>query len=174
MMPQLIAAHEVAKARFGRLDESRARLEAIRKQMDQLGKLGDLVTAEDVIKAGGHLVAAGLSPMALARLMSDMPEDGPQLAGWIGRHEAEVTRREALLQPALANSRFEMGTSALRVLMAHHFAPPGALGIEAAESRAAQRGAKGALPPTTSLVPQQTLIEPSSPAPASSMADEQR
>lgn len=155
MIPQLIAQHEALKAQYGKLAERRRLLDSVRTQFDSLRKLGDLVEPEDVIKAGGHLVAAGMSPRALATLMSDMPDSGPALVGWLGKHEVMAAQREEMLQPVLDSTRHQMGVAALRALVAHHLAPRGMLG----QGQLQQSPGPGA-----SLLPAQTLVEPTTSA----------
>lgn len=112
-------AHETASAQFGKLSQAGAMLDQARVQLTSLTRLGDMVMPEDVIKAAGRLVAAGLSPLAMAKLLSDMPSDGPQLQSWLGEHVAQITQREQQLAPVLAAARHDLGVSAMRSLMGH-------------------------------------------------------
>ena len=47
--------HSANKAQFEKIASSKQTLERVRAQLDQLAKLGDNVTTEDVIKAGAGL-----------------------------------------------------------------------------------------------------------------------
>lgn len=119
MMAGLEKDHHLAAARYQKLAQARKLLDSVREQMDELAKMGDVVTTEDVVKAAGKLVAEGLTPVAMASLLADMPADGPALAGWVAKHDQEVNQREAQLAPVLKLARHEMGTAALRTIAAH-------------------------------------------------------
>lgn len=118
MLGRRIEELRQTQAKFDKLQGAKKLLDAARGVLGKLADLGDLVTAGDVVKAGGELAAAGLSPMALAKLMSDMPESGPELAGWLARHEEQLGQREAELEPVLGAVQHQMGVSALQVLAA--------------------------------------------------------
>jgi len=87
--------HSANKAQFEKVDSSRQTLLKVRAELDKLQKLGDSVTTEDVIKAGGGLVAAGLTPKAVAGLMATLPPGGGEaLAGWVQQHEQMLDQQE--------------------------------------------------------------------------------
>lgn len=119
---ELHAEFERAHAVFGKLAEARSTLDKAREGLTSLRKLGDLVTQDDVIKEAGKLVAHGLSPMAMAKMLSDMPEKGEELQAWLVQHAAGLAQREAQLEPVLAGARHEMGVTALRALFGHEAA----------------------------------------------------
>lgn len=124
MLKPLLDAHSTAKVQFEKLAESRSLLDKVRVEMTSLDKLGDLVTEEDVIKGAGKLVAAGLSPLALAKLMSDLPDKGPAINSWLATHAATIAQREQQLDPVLEQARHQLGVSAMRVLAGHHLGGP--------------------------------------------------
>ena len=126
MFDQLAAAHDVAKAQFEKLAESRSMLDKARAELTSLSKLGDLVTQEDVIKGAGKLVAAGLSPMAVAKLLSDMPEKGTELNAWLTQHATGLAERETQLAPVLEAARHQLGVAAMKTLVGHHIGGAGA------------------------------------------------
>jgi len=123
-MKPLTDAHDTSKATFNKLAESRSLLDKVRVEMTTLSKLGYLVTEEDVIKGAGKLVAAGLSPMALAKLMSDLPDNGPGIGAWLSSHASAIATREAQLTPVLEAARHSLSVSAMRVLAGHHLGGP--------------------------------------------------
>src|ERR1700733_493095 len=122
MRSQLAAAHSAARAKFEKLAGARQMLDKARVELTKLAELGDLVTSEDVIKGAGKLVGEGLSPMAMAKMLSDMPEGGPQLSGWLGQQSQMLAAREAQLQPVLDSARHQMGVAAMRGLGGEHLA----------------------------------------------------
>lgn len=123
MIKPLTEAHAAAKAQFDKLAEARGLLDKARAELTDLGKLGDMVTSEDVIKGAGKLVAAGASPLALAKLLSDMPTEGPQLQAWLAQHSTALAQQEAQLQPVLEAARHQLGVTGMRVLTAHSLMP---------------------------------------------------
>ena len=123
---------QALSAKYDKLTSARSTLDKVRVEMDSLVKLGDSVTPEDVIKAAGGLVAAGLEPAAVASLLGDMPEGGQALQAWVAQHDQDVQQREAQLNQVHRAVRHQMGATAMRTLMmnAAHQAmqPPEALG----------------------------------------------
>lgn len=119
----LAEAHATAKAQFGKLAEARSMLDQAKTQLGDLTRLGDMITPEDVIKAAGRLVASGLSPMAMAKLLSDMPEKGDQLQAWLGQHVQDLAQREQQLDPVLEQMRHSLGVAAMRSLVGHSLLP---------------------------------------------------
>lgn len=124
MLDALQAQHEGAVAQHEQVRSIDRLLQDTRAQLDKLIQLGDLVTPEDVIKGAGHLAGKGASPMELAKLLSDMPQDGPGLSNWLGQHEKMVTQREAQMRAASNATRHAMGLNAMRLLVAHAMGAP--------------------------------------------------
>jgi hypothetical protein len=112
-------AHGQSRARFNKLTEADARLGAVRSALDSLVKLGDTVSQEDVVKAAGGLVGAGLSAPAIASMLADMPPDGEALQGWIAQQDQGVKQREAQLKAVTGMAQHQMGVEALRALIGH-------------------------------------------------------
>lgn len=124
MMDQLVAQHEQVKSQFAKLSQEHTQLQHVRLELDSLNKLGDMVSPEDVIKGAGNLVARGASPLEMAKLLSDLPEAGPQIQSWLQTHEQVLAQHEAALAPILAAGRHELATSAMRVLVGHALGVP--------------------------------------------------
>jgi len=119
--------HSANKAQFDKLDSSKQTLERVRVQLDQLAKLGDSVTTEDIVKAGGGLVAAGLTPKAVAGLMATLPPGGGQaLAGWVQQHEQMLEQQEQQNQQLHQLAAHQMGASAIHALASHAHEAQGA------------------------------------------------
>lgn len=130
-----MAAHSAKMAEAGKT------LDKVRSELGKLASMGDAVTAEDVIKAGGALVSHGLAPMAMASLLADMPEGGEALQGWVQQHLADVTQREQQLAQVQAQVRHQQTQAALHLLGRDH-----------AEASAAAQPAT-AVPPPNGLTP---------------------
>ena len=112
--------HSANKAQFEKIDSSRQTLLKVRAELDKLQKLGDSVTTEDVIKAGGGLVAAGLTPKAVAGLMATLPQGGGEaLAGWVQQHEQMLDQQEQQNQQMHQMAAHQMGVSAIHALASH-------------------------------------------------------
>ena len=112
--------HSANKAQFEKVDSSRQTLLKVRAELDKLQKLGDSVTTEDVIKAGGGLVAAGLTPKAVAGLMATLPQGGGEaLAGWVQQHEQMLDQQEQQNQQMHQLAAHQMGASAIHALASH-------------------------------------------------------
>lgn len=152
MFDQLAEAHSAVKAQFEKLAGARTMLDKARAELTSLTKLGDLVTQEDVIKGAGKLVAAGLSPMAVAKLLSDMPEKGAELTAWLTQHAAGLAAREQQLDPVLAQGRHALGVAAMKTLVGHHIQQTGPSPAPAASG-------------SNPLLPSSTLVEQPTAAP---------
>lgn len=140
MLDALQAQHEGAVAQHQQVRQIDQLLQDTREQLDKLIQLGDMVTPEDVIKGAGHLAGRGASPMELAKLLSDMPEDGPSLANWLSVHEQTVAAKEAAMRPAVTATRHAMGLSAMRLLVAHAMGAPQGAGPQATQIANAPAG----------------------------------
>ena len=109
--------YEQAKAQHTQLMQSAKRINAVRKELDSLGKLGDQVTVEDVVKGAGTLVGTGFSPMALAQMLSSMPTTGGQaLQAWVAQQDQQVQGMEAQMRQKLVDSAVHKGGSAMAAL----------------------------------------------------------
>lgn len=123
--------HQQQSAFFSKLQTAKETLGAVRKEMDALLALGDTVTPSDVVKMGGGLVAAGLTPKAVAGLLADMPQGGEALQAWVKGHDQDVTSREQQLEQVMQQTQHQMGTSALSILSAHGQAMQGQMSMGA-------------------------------------------
>ena len=111
--------HDRQTAQYDKLREASKQLSAVRGALDELVKLGDLVTSEDVVKGASRLVAAGMSASAVAGLLAEMPPDGAPLQGWLVQHDQVVRQNEAQVAMHTALARHALGTSALRMVAGH-------------------------------------------------------
>lgn len=119
-MKAIEQTHSQTKATYSKLTTADTTLGKVRSQLEDLASLGDMVTQDDVVKAAGSLVAHGLGPMAMAGMLVDMPPDGQALQGWVGQHLKGLEQREAQLEQAKTQVRYQLGQSALHLLTAHH------------------------------------------------------
>lgn len=128
--------HSANKQQFEKLDSSKQTLERVRAQIDQLAKLGDSVTTEDIIKAGGGLVAAGLTPKAVAGLMATLPQGGGEaLAGWVQQHEQVLEQQEQQNKQMHQLAAHQMGVSAIHALASHAHEAQGAQAPQASMAK---------------------------------------
>jgi hypothetical protein len=123
LMEHLEGNHAELKAKFDKLQAAGKLLSSVRSELDQLSALGDMVSADDVMKSSSKLVAAGMSAGAVAGLLADMPPDGPGLQEWVTLHDQGVKQREAQLEQVRANVQHELGVGAMKVLTAHALGP---------------------------------------------------
>lgn len=114
---------DMIRVQYNQLMTVRTMLDKVRLELGNLQKLGDMVTAEDVVRGAGELVSAGASPHDMAALLASMPEGGEALAQWIAGHEQMVTGKEQELEQPLAVMRHELGVAAFRVLAGEHLRP---------------------------------------------------
>ena len=112
--------HSGNKAQFEKVDSSRQTLLKVRAELDKLQKLGDSVTTEDVIKAGGGLVAAGLTPKAVDGLMATLPPGGGEaLAGWVQQHEQMLDQQEQQNQQMHQLAGHQLAASAVNSIASY-------------------------------------------------------
>lgn len=106
---------------YKRTGETLKKLDVIRKGLERLSDKQDMVTMDDIIDEAGKLVAHGIDPMALAGLLADAPQEGggAALGGWVASHAqtAMMGEQQAMIQHT--NARYQMGVSAVHMLMAH-------------------------------------------------------
>lgn len=113
-------------AQYQKLQQAGAMLGAVRQGLDSLMALADTVTPQDVVGEAGKLVALGLDPVQIAGMLADMPEEGDLLVEWIAQQDQGIHAREAQLAQMTQAVRHDLGVSAMRDLMAHHFQTTGA------------------------------------------------
>jgi hypothetical protein len=109
--------HVNMKALFDMTAEKMAHQGAIREALQGLASKGDMVSAEDVIKGAGDMVARGAySAQEMARVLADMPQSGQALAQWVkARLQQNIVMGQQLAQ-AHSLARHELGVSGLRYL----------------------------------------------------------
>ncbi len=135
--------HQQQSAFFEKLQTAKETLSAVRKEMDALLALGDTVSPSDVVKMGGGLVAAGLTPKAVAGLLADMPQGGEALQAWVKGHDQDVTAREQQLAQVMQQTQHQMGTSALSILSTHGKAMQGQMSMGAQPAALPSSGGDG-------------------------------
>lgn len=121
----LQSTHDNTAERFSRLKGARTMLDTVRRALEGLADLGDIVKPEDVVKTAGNLVSEGLGPLPLAKLLADMPEGGQSLQNWINSHLQNIDQREAQLAPVLEATRHAQAVQAMRLLMGYAAKIPG-------------------------------------------------
>jgi hypothetical protein len=115
------ARWEAAQAQHKQLLDQAQRVDASRRELDTLGKLGDSIEVEDVIKGAGTLVGSGFSPMALASMLSSMPTTGGQaLQAWVAQQEQRVSGIEQQMRQQLKDSSIHRGIAAMSMLHIQH------------------------------------------------------
>jgi len=119
-------AWDNADAQYKQLGESAKRMEAVRREMDALMKLGDTITVEEVIKGAGALVGAGFSPQVLAGMLAQMPTTGGQgLAAWVQQQDQQARQMEARLHQNMEAAAVHRGIAAMTSLHADHIRTQG-------------------------------------------------
>lgn len=124
LLEALQMAHNSATGMFGMTSKAVQHLTQRYQGLQELYKLGDGVTAEDVIQEAAKLVSSGSSPTEMAAALADMPQGGQALAGWVQQKLATTVQSMQKVQSAHAIARHEMGVSGLRLLAAHAGAGP--------------------------------------------------
>jgi len=118
-LAQAQATHATAVAQFDQAEAAMTMLAHVKAGLDQVRKLGDMVTPEDVIEEAGKLVGQGAPAGQIAALLSSMPQaGGVALQAWVSQQEAFVAQKEAELFPAHAVLGHRMAQSALGVMQA--------------------------------------------------------
>lgn len=107
------------QASYDKLRSGQAMLGKVRNGLDGLMKLGDTVSTEDVVKAAGNLVAAGLTPEGMATLLAEMPEKSEQLQEWIAQHDQDVNKRMADIDKMTDQYRHQLGVEGMQRLLAN-------------------------------------------------------
>ncbi len=115
------------QAKYDKLSKAKSSAEMVRNEMDQLLKLGDSVTADDVVEGLGKMVAGGLSPEPLIAMMAGgpngeapMPESGSGLASWLQQHEQKFAQFEQQIAQAHSTAAHDVGLAGVQGLVAHH------------------------------------------------------
>lgn len=146
MFSHFSSKHDNVQAQYEKLTKADQTLKSVRKIMDKLVGLGDMIEEDDVMDAASGLVAAGLTSAAVAGLLADAPQNPEGLQAWVQQHDEDVTKREAQLEQVLANARHQMAVAGIKSLAGH--------AADAAQEQQAQAAAQ---PP-----PEQTQSPPPS------------
>src|SRR5215467_14499866 len=120
-MDELMARHDYVKSQHDILTKARGMLDHMRREMDQLTRMGDTVQPTDVIAAAGRLVGHGVGARELATIMADMPTAGGQgLAAWLAAHDAGVTQQEGHVEMMLNLTGHALGQTSMQILAGIH------------------------------------------------------
>lgn len=106
------------EAQYGLLQEGEASVSRVQDALNELTKLGDMVSQEDVVRAAGELVASGLDTKAMAAMLAEMPPDGEALQAWLLAKDAQLKAISQQLNAALEAKRFDLGAAAMKQLVA--------------------------------------------------------
>ena len=111
--------HTVAAYRVGQ--RAQQVLDHVRRELDDLMDMGDVIRPEDVVGAAGRLVGKGIGAQQLAELLSSMPTMGGEgLASWVRMHDMTIRQAEGNLAMENNMTRHRMGVAALRSMGADH------------------------------------------------------
>jgi len=102
---------------YGKLQEARGKMDVIQNALAKLMSMGDMVKPEDVIKAAGRIVAAGVDAKGIAAMLADMPDKGELLAPWIAQHKEQIDQKEQQLDEVTHSVRHQLGVQSLQQLM---------------------------------------------------------
>ncbi len=120
LMQHFDSAQDAAAAQFGKVKEAQGKVQASRAAVDQLIKLGDTVSTEDVVKAAGGMVAAGIGAVDVATLLAGMPiQGGEALQAWVGQQAEQVAQMEAQVKVALRQAGYALGVASLKSVIGH-------------------------------------------------------
>jgi len=108
------------EASYNKLREAQGLLSKVKNGLDHLVTLGDTVTTDDIIQTAGKLIGGGITPEGMASLLAEMPDSNPeQLMMWIAQRDQDVTQRIKQTDAMAQAFRHEMGTLAVRKIMAN-------------------------------------------------------
>lgn len=102
---------------YGKLQEARGKMDVIQNALAKLMSMGDMVKQEDVIKAAGKIVAAGVDAKGIAAMLADMPDKGELLAPWIAQHKEQIDQKEQQLDEVTHSVRHQLGVQSMQQLM---------------------------------------------------------
>lgn len=119
MMKHYGSKTESVAARFSKLKEAKAQIKAVKSNFGDLVNLQDTIKPDDVVKASGNIVGAGIPAVQMATILSEMPEQPTQLQGWVmGKYKEAIAGEQQILQ-GLASVRHELITASFESLIAH-------------------------------------------------------
>jgi hypothetical protein len=118
----LEAQHDAALSMYDKTSEWMWHQQTLADALSKLGKLGDLVTADDVIKAAGKLVSTGThSPMEMASILADMPQAGSSaIASWLQTLAAKNAQTTQQVTAMHKQAQHKLGVAAMGLLMQDH------------------------------------------------------
>lgn len=148
MMKHFGDASSAALARYQKLQKADETLQRVRKIVDKLGALGDLVAEDDVLEAASDLVGVGLTSSAVAGMLADVPQNAEGIQQWVQGQEAQVGQREAQLEHVMKLARHELALTGLRGLIG-----------DAAEGHQAQQAGMAQQAPTEPQPEEQPTLE---------------
>lgn len=100
--------------------QAEQKLSIARASMDKLSAMGENVSMQDLVKAGGRLVAAGLDATSVAGMLADagaMANDNPKLlAEWVQQQDVGLHQREAELKLSTRDLRYHMGLTGMQMI----------------------------------------------------------
>jgi len=126
---------------YGKLQEARGKMDVIQNALAKLMSMGDMVKPEDVVKAAGRIVAAGVDAKGIATMLADMPDKGELLAPWIAQHKEQIDQKEQQLDEVTHSVRHQLGVQSLQQLMSQIQSQPSMNNAGAALGLGASAGA---------------------------------
>lgn len=143
LLPHMEGSLQQHIAHYDKIQQIAGKAKLMREQLDQLVKLNDTVTNEDLVNAASRLVGKGIGAAEIAGILSEAPEGGEELKGWILQKDMTLRQEEAQLSQMSALSGHNMGVSALRLLGAHSMASAHGLGMEPQSTLAGPQSGTG-------------------------------
>ncbi len=119
MMQHYGGKQDAAAAQFDKVMEIKGQAEATRAALDTLVAMADTVTQEDVVKAAGKMVAAGVAATQVASELADMPPNGEALRAWVAEKDQQAAENEQKLAALVASAQYQLGSSALKHVIAY-------------------------------------------------------
>lgn len=112
-------SHQSAQAMYAQTSKHIAMLDKVDAGLQNLAKLGDSITTDNVIEEAGNLIGAGFGPHDMAAMLADMPQGGQALAAWVQQHVQAVEANRAQATQMHDVIRHEVGVSAANMLLHH-------------------------------------------------------
>lgn len=119
MMQHFHGQQEAAKQVFDKLTAAQRQVRATKAELDKLVAMKDTVTQDDVVKAAGGMVAAGIPAVQVAGILAEMPDNGEALEAWLASKDQKVSAQLDQVNQAVTGARYKLGLSALRHIIAY-------------------------------------------------------
>jgi len=119
LFPVLTGKMQSDRAQLDKLHTALEQTDSLKDEFAGLEKLGPNVGPDDVLEAAGRGVEGGLDPMAMASILSDMPQAGPAIQSWLQQHSQNLAKTEQQIQQQAAVTAHSLGVSAMKVIAAH-------------------------------------------------------